>query len=126
MAKVKEKESLTLVAPVESTTVVKEKKRKPDYEKAMAEVAKYVNASFSGKDNVEFCVDHKSKVVVCRRMGIIHSDDPAMDGAFAPMYGISKCCPSDRFNPLLGKYIALKRARNRPIPQFVRQVIFGH
>ena len=126
MAKAKEKESLTLVAPVESTPVVKGSKRNPDYEKAMTEVAKYVNGSFEDNDGVEFCVDHRAKVVVCRRIGTIHSDDPAIDGAKAPMYGISKCCPSDRFNPLLGKYIALKRARNRPIPDSIRKVVFGN
>ena len=125
MAKAKEKESLTLVAPVESTPVVKESKRNPEYEKAMAEVVKYVNAVSDSNDEVEFYVDHKAKVVVCRRMGTYHDEGSPLDGARVPSYGLSKCCPHDRFNVILGKYISLKRARNRPIPPTVRQVIFG-
>lgn len=125
-----EKESATVVA--EATSVVATKpKRNPEYEKAMQEVIKYVNnAELSEDENFEYYVDHSAKIVFCRRSA--HYLYPANPKEGSPLvegyditYGLSKCCPNDRFNVVLGKYLALKRARNRPIPKTIRSIIFG-
>lgn len=133
------------VAVVETPVATKKRARNPEYEKAMAEVIKYVNeAEFSENEELEYFIDDKSKVVVCRRAKYEEVDfEPEdececcdccdgevcaePDGAvFVKVsYGLSKCCPNDRFNIVLGKYIALKRARSRPIPPTIRSVVFG-
>lgn len=124
----KKKESATVVA--EATPVVATKsKRNPAYEKAMQEVIKYVNEAENSEDeDLEYYVDHCAKVVVCRReftysIPVAKGEPDSFGGTIT--YGLSKCCPNDRFNVVLGKYLALKRARNRPIAKTVRAVIFG-
>ena len=119
------KESATVVVEEATTVVATKSKRNPAYEKAMQEVIKYVdNAENSEDEQLEYHVDHSAKVVVCRREFFLTPPDAQCQGAIIT-YGLSKCCPNDRFNVVLGKYLALKRARNRPIAKTVRAVIFG-
>jgi hypothetical protein len=87
--------------------------RNLEKEKAFKMIAEYVRA-MAETNYVDYDQDLNSGITLCyvsklnRRTGI-------RSGYF----GVSKCNPEDKWNALLGKYLALKRAVGGKIPKSI-------
>ena len=109
--------------------VLKEAKRNREMEAAFEKMAAYVAENVNSDVlDVEFCVDEKARVVVCRVEYPAAECDDCNCGCVElgdVKYGISRCAEGDRWNPLLGQYLALKRAKGTKIPESIMTAI-GH
>lgn len=111
--------------------LAKEAKRNYEMEHAFEQMAIYVHNNENDPAlDVEFYVDEKARVIVARVEYLI--DDDATPGeALAHLcrdtikYGLARCMEGDRWNPLLGRYLALKRAKGTAIPARILAAI-GH
>lgn len=104
----------------------KEGKRNVKMELAFAKMAKYVSEQENSDELfVEVHVDEKAQVVVARVEYPPKSIDEE-DGDVK--WGISRCNKGDTWNPLLGKYLALKRAKGTKIPVRITEALgnFAH
>ena len=108
-------------------------KRNIEMEIAYAKMAEYVAENEDSEDvDVEFCIDQKAQVVVARveYLPDIDEDTPPSEvlrllSRETVKYGLARCAAGDRWNPLLGKYLALKRAKGTKIPASILAAI-GH
>jgi hypothetical protein len=92
-------------------------KRNVKKEKLFGLVAEYIR-SMSEKQLVDFAQDKENGTTLCyvrylnRRTGV-----------YTGRFGVSVCDKNDRWNPLVGKYVALKRAVGAKIPRTIMEGI---
>ena len=91
--------------------------RRPEMEKAFAMMKKYVmGADLRPGETVEFYQEQDMGITVCR----VYSPGDI------PSYGVSKIREGEGWNPLIGKYIAMKKARRGRIPKTILDGLGWH
>lgn len=99
--------------------------RNLDMEKAFKQIAAYIKEQEQDASlHVEFYVDRKASVVVCR---VEYPAKEIAENMFIQdvKYGVSRCMEGDKWNTMLGKYFALKYAKGTKIPLSIRKAL-GH